>query len=65
MEAQVGYRIVIKSRTLGEHVREGVVREVHGADGDPPDVVEWIDKGRAALVFPGPDAHIVPKTPTV
>jgi hypothetical protein len=46
MKAQAGGRIVISSRARGEYVREGVVREVHGAVGDPPYVAA---PGRARI----------------
>jgi hypothetical protein len=61
MKAQVGDHIVINSRHLGESARDGLVVEVHGADGEPPYLVKWADDGHTGLVFPGPDAHIVPQ----
>ena len=39
--------------------RRGLIREVRHADGTPPYVVRWLDTEHEALVFPGPDAHIV------
>ena len=36
---------------------------MHGADGAPPYVVRWSD-GHEGLMFPGADAHIVPKSAT-
>ena len=38
----------------------GEVLEVHGEGGAPPYVVRWAD-GHEGLMFPGPDAHVVPK----
>ncbi len=37
----------------------GLITEVHSADGTPPFVVRWLDTGREAMVFPGPDAIVV------
>lgn len=60
MKASVGDRIVIASATLDGPVRDGRIVEVRHADGSPPYVVEWSDNGQQGLVFPGPDAHVVP-----
>ena len=51
--------MVVEGRTETHARREGEVVEVRGADGAPPYVVRWSD-GHEGLVFPGPDAHIVP-----
>jgi hypothetical protein len=58
MKANVGDRIVIKGHHIGEPERDGVVLEVHGADGGPPYLVRWGDTGHEALFFPGPDAVV-------
>jgi hypothetical protein len=39
--------------------RRGQVEEVRTAGGTPPYVVRWLDTDRSALVFPGPDAHVL------
>jgi hypothetical protein len=57
MKANVGDRIVIKGHHIGDPDRDGVVLEVHGADGGPPFLVCWED-GHEALFFPGPDAVV-------
>jgi hypothetical protein len=57
MEAKVGDRIVIDSRTVGSPRKEGEILEVRGADGAPPYVVRW-DDGHEGVSFPGPDAHV-------
>jgi hypothetical protein len=36
-----------------------VITEVRGSDGGPPFMVRF-DDGHEALVFPGPDAIVVP-----
>lgn len=57
MQAHVGDRLVIESKTDTTHRKEGEVIEVRGADGQPPYVVKWED-GHEGLIFPGPDAHV-------
>ncbi len=61
MQADVGDQLVIESRTVDAPRKVGEVLEVHGADGGPPYVVRWSD-GHQGLMFPGADAHIVPKS---
>ena len=61
MHADVGDQLVIESRTVDAPRKVGEVLEVHGADGGPPYVVRWSD-GHQGLMFPGADAHIVPKS---
>jgi hypothetical protein len=63
MKAKVGDRLVVLSKHLDDHVMEGEILEVHGVDGDPPFQVRWVETGHEALVFPGPDAHVVPAMP--
>lgn len=46
--------------TVGEGDRSGVITEVHGTDGGPPYMVRF-DDGHTGLVFPGPDAVVVPQ----
>lgn len=46
--------------TVGERDRGGVITEVQGTDGGPPYMVRF-DDGHTGLVFPGPDAVVVPK----
>jgi hypothetical protein len=60
MRAAVGDRIAIMSRHLDEAVREGEIIAVHGAGGGPPYVVRWMDNGHVGVLFPGPDAVVVP-----
>ncbi|WP_055506100.1 DUF1918 domain-containing protein [Nonomuraea pusilla] len=58
MNATVGDRLVVHGKTVGEVDRQGVIIEVHGADGGPPYMVRFED-GHTGLVFPGPDAVVV------
>jgi hypothetical protein len=60
MQAQVGDRIVVEGRNVGNARRDGEVIEVRGEDGAPPYVVRWSD-GHEGLTFPGPDAHVIHK----
>lgn len=59
MRAQVGDRLVVEGRTTETPRQEGEVLEVRGADGAPPYVVRWRD-GHEGLLYPGPDAHVLP-----
>lgn len=58
MKAAVGDRIVTKGHHVGDVDRVGEVREVRGADGAPPYLVQW-DDGHEGLVFPGADVVLV------
>ncbi|MGL5810892.1 MAG: DUF1918 domain-containing protein [Nocardioides sp.] len=58
MRAEVGDRLVIRSRTLGGPSRDGEIIEVRHPDGSPPYQVRWSDNGHETLVFPGPDAYV-------
>ena len=60
MQATVGDRLVVESNKVGSPRREGEILEVRGPDGAPPYVVRWTD-GHEGLMFPGADAHIVPR----
>ena len=59
MQAQVGDQLVVEGRTDTQRRKHGEVVEVRGDNGAPPYLVRWED-GHEALVFPGPDAHVVP-----
>jgi hypothetical protein len=63
MHAQIGDTLLVEGRTAETPRREGQILEVHGKDGTPPFVVRWSD-GQEGLVYPGPDAHVVPSTPS-
>ncbi|WP_029432337.1 DUF1918 domain-containing protein [Blastococcus sp. URHD0036] len=63
MYAEVGNWLVVHGRTLDAPGREGLVVGVHHADGSPPYEIRWTDDERISLVFPGPDATIVPEAP--
>jgi len=59
MEAVIGDKICIHGNVVGHADRNGEIIEVHGDKGEPPYVVRFED-GRTRLVYPGPDAVIVP-----
>ncbi len=58
VHANVGDWLIVKSRASGHSERRAVILGV-GTDGLAPFTVKWVDDGRQALMFPGPDAHIV------
>jgi hypothetical protein len=57
MQAQIGDRVHVHSRTVGVHDQVGEILEVRGMDGQPPYLVKFND-GHQGLIFPGPDAVI-------
>lgn len=60
MNATVGDRLLVHGKTVGDAAKRGEIIEVKGAGGGPPYVVRF-DDGHTGLVFPGPDAVVVPK----
>ncbi|GAA2216200.1 hypothetical protein GCM10009850_116690 [Nonomuraea monospora] len=60
MNATVGDRLIVEGTYGANARREGFVVGVEHADGSPPYLVRWLDNGRESLVYPGPDARIVP-----
>jgi uncharacterized protein DUF1918 len=59
MQATIGDRICIHGNIVGHPDKNGEIVEIHGAGGEPPYLVRF-DDGKTRLVFPGPDAVIVP-----
>lgn len=59
MKAHVGDWLVVKGAAVDRPDLRGLITEVHSSDGAPPYVVRWLDSGRLATVFPGPDAIVV------
>jgi hypothetical protein len=57
MQAQVGDRLRVHGRTVGQADHLVEIVEVRGADGGPPFVVRYAD-GHTAVVVPGPDAVV-------
>ncbi|MFG1944151.1 DUF1918 domain-containing protein [Nonomuraea sp. NPDC048826] len=62
MRATVGDRLIVEGTYGPGNRREGLVVQVEHTDGTPPYLVRWLDDGRQSLVFPGPDARIVPRS---
>jgi hypothetical protein len=60
MKAKTGDRLVVMSRHLDEAMEEGEILEVRGMHGDPPFLVHWYGAEHDTLVFPGPDARVIP-----
>lgn len=61
MKAKPGDWLIVESHSSGEHQRRALIEEVHSADGSPPYLIRWTDSGHEALMFPGPDSHVVTK----
>lgn len=59
MHAAVGDRLLVRGTVVGERDKQGEIIEVRGPGGAPPFMVRFED-GREALVYPGPDAVVVP-----
>ena len=57
MEAQVGERLHIHGRKVGNPDQHGEILEVRGADGGPPYLVRF-DDGHEGLIFPGTDCTV-------
>lgn len=57
MKANVGDRLHVHGRNVGDSQRVGEIVEVHGQDGAPPYLVRFPD-GHETLVFPGSDATV-------
>ncbi|MFI6286344.1 DUF1918 domain-containing protein [Streptomyces sp. NPDC051018] len=60
MHANVGDKLLVHGRTVGQHDRTAEVVEVLGRKGDPPYRVRFDDDGHEALVSPGPDTVVRP-----
>ncbi len=57
MQAKVGDRLHMHSRTVDQPDRSAEINEVLGAEGDPPYRVRF-DDSHEAVVFPGPDCTV-------
>jgi hypothetical protein len=57
MRAQVGDRLHVHGRTVGQPEHLAEIIEIRGQDGEPPYLVRHQD-GHEALVFPGADALV-------
>jgi len=57
MQAQVGDRLHVHGKVVGQADHTVEVVEVRGDDGGPPYLVRH-DDGHEALMFPGPDTSV-------
>ncbi|WP_280347181.1 DUF1918 domain-containing protein [Nocardia neocaledoniensis] len=57
MQANVGDRLVLHGRTVGQHDREAEIVEVLGPDSEPLFRVRFED-GHETLFSPGPDTVV-------
>lgn len=57
MKATIGDQLHMHSRTVEEHDRIGVIKEIRGEDGGPPYLVRFED-GHERLVYPGSDCVV-------
>lgn len=57
MHADVGSRLVIHGKQVGQGERHGVVLEVRGEGGGPPYLVRF-DDGHETLLYPGADCEL-------
>lgn len=58
MQAKVGDRIIVPGRRVGQPVRDCLVLEVRGPDGEGPYLVRWAEDGHEALFWPGNSAKV-------
>ena len=58
MRGKVGDRLILEGTHVGDARRIGVIIALRRPDGTPPYVVRWLDSGREAMVFPGPEARV-------
>lgn len=59
MQAHPGDWLVVHGHTDGAQTRKAEILSTH-ADGAPPYSVRWLDDDHESVVFPGPDAQVVP-----
>ncbi len=60
MQAQVGDKVHVPSRTVGTHERCGRIVEVRGPNGEPPYVVRWDGEDQDHLFVPSGGVIIEP-----
>jgi len=57
MHTEVGDKIIVRSRHVGDEDRTGVITEVHGKGGAPPYLVRW-DNGNESVFMPSSDSVV-------
>ncbi|WP_440071953.1 DUF1918 domain-containing protein [Streptosporangium sp. OZ121] len=63
VKATVGDKLIVESAHDGAPRKIGSIIELRHEDGSPPYVVRWEGDEHESLVFPGPDAHVMPSVP--
>ena len=63
MNARPGQWLVVHGRVTNAPERVGEIVEVPHGDGSPPYVVRWLGADHTCVVFPGPDAGVLPERP--
>lgn len=63
VKAAIGDKLIVEGTHGGDPRKVGFIVELHHPDGSPPYLVHWEGDDHESLVFPGPDAHVVSKTP--
>ncbi|MER8043982.1 DUF1918 domain-containing protein [Streptomyces sp. NPDC094032] len=58
MRANVGDKLLVHGRTVGQHDRTAEVVQVLGENGTPPYRVKYEDDGHESLMSPGPDTVV-------
>ena len=59
MQAHSGDWLVVHSHTDRGRVRRAEIVAT-AADGEPPFRVRWVGDNHQSVVFPGPDAQVIP-----
>jgi hypothetical protein len=59
MIAHEGDHIVVNGKHVGDTGKTGTIVGLRHPDGTPPYEVQWSD-GHTGLIYPGPEAHVVP-----
>jgi hypothetical protein len=60
MHAKAGDWLVVHSHSDVVHSRRAEIIAVPSPDGEPPYTIRWEDDGHEAVVYPGPDAQLIP-----
>jgi hypothetical protein len=64
VNARSGEWLVVHGRVTDTPERVGQIVEVPHPDGSPPYVVRWLGEDHTCVIFPGPDAGVVPERPS-
>jgi len=59
MHAKTGDWLLVEQSSVDRPARRGRIVGVRQTDGGPPYLVHWLDTDHEALVYPGPDAHVM------